>query len=51
MQYINPIEILGLSNVDDTTSIDNEIVKKQNENYLLTLTYQTMDFLNITDFN
>ncbi|MBL0278892.1 MAG: hypothetical protein IPQ11_00960 [Bacteroidetes bacterium] len=28
MQYINPIEILGLSNVEDTTSIDNEIVKK-----------------------
>ncbi|MBK9556561.1 MAG: hypothetical protein IPO47_12165 [Bacteroidetes bacterium] len=28
MQYINPIEILGLSNVADTTSIDNEIVKK-----------------------
>jgi hypothetical protein len=28
MQYINPIEILGLSNAADTTSIDNEIVKK-----------------------
>lgn len=28
MQYINPIEILGLSNVTDTTSIDNEIIKK-----------------------
>ncbi|QQR98878.1 MAG: hypothetical protein IPK18_05020 [Sphingobacteriales bacterium] len=28
MQYINPIEILGLSNVEDTTSIDNEIVRK-----------------------
>ena len=28
MQYINPIEILGLSNVEDTTSVDNEIVKK-----------------------
>ena len=28
MQYINPIEILGLSNVVDTTSIDNEIVRK-----------------------
>lgn len=28
MQYINPIEILGLSSVADTTSIDNEIVKK-----------------------
>ena len=28
MQYINPIEILGLSNVNDTTSIDNEIVRK-----------------------
>lgn len=28
MQYINPIEILGLSNVADTTNIDNEIVKK-----------------------
>ena len=28
MQYINPIEILGLSSVVDTTSIDNEIVKK-----------------------
>lgn len=28
MQYINPIEILGLSNVVDTTSIDNEIIKK-----------------------
>lgn len=28
MQYINPIEILGLSNVEDTTSIDNEIIKK-----------------------
>lgn len=28
MQYINPIEILGLSGVADTTSIDNEVVKK-----------------------
>ena len=28
MQYINPIEILGLSNVEDTLSIDNEIIKK-----------------------
>lgn len=28
MQYINPIEILGLSSVADTTSIDNEIVRK-----------------------
>ncbi|WP_035671304.1 hypothetical protein [Flavobacterium sp. 83] len=28
MQYINPIEILGLSNARDATSIDNEIVKK-----------------------
>ncbi|MCX8470149.1 MAG: hypothetical protein ORN55_00080 [Chitinophagaceae bacterium] len=28
MQYINPIEILGLSNSTDTTSIDNEIIKK-----------------------
>ena len=28
MQYINPIEILGLSNVTDTTDIDSEIVKK-----------------------
>ena len=28
MQYINPIEILGLSNVTDTTSIDNETIKK-----------------------
>lgn len=28
MQYINPIEILGLSSVVDTTSIDNEFVKK-----------------------
>src|SRR5438132_1193370 len=28
MQYINPIEILGLSNATDTTSIDNEIIKK-----------------------
>jgi hypothetical protein len=28
MQYINPIEILGLSNTIDTTSIDNEIIKK-----------------------
>ena len=28
MQYINPIEILGLSSVADTASIDNEIVKK-----------------------
>jgi hypothetical protein len=26
--YINPIEILGLSNATDTSSIDNEIVKK-----------------------
>jgi hypothetical protein len=26
--YVNPIEILGLSNVSDTTNIDNEIVKK-----------------------
>ncbi|MDP3665805.1 MAG: hypothetical protein Q8R50_03925 [Sediminibacterium sp.] len=26
--FINPIEILGLSDVTDTTSIDNEIVKK-----------------------
>jgi hypothetical protein len=26
--YVNPIEILGLSNATDTTSIDNEIVKK-----------------------
>ena len=28
MQYINPIEILGLSNVTDTTSIDNDTIKK-----------------------
>jgi hypothetical protein len=28
MQYINPIEILGLSSLADTTSIDNEIVRK-----------------------
>jgi hypothetical protein len=28
MQYINPIEILGLSSVADTASIDNEIVRK-----------------------
>jgi hypothetical protein len=28
MQYINPIEILGLSNVSDTASIDNELVRK-----------------------
>ncbi len=28
MQYINPIEILGLSNVTDTTNIDNETIKK-----------------------
>lgn len=28
MQYINPIEILGLSNVADTASIDNDIVRK-----------------------
>lgn len=28
MQYINPIEILGLSNVTDTMNIDNEIIKK-----------------------
>jgi hypothetical protein len=28
MQYINPIEILGLSNSTDTRSIDNEIIKK-----------------------
>ena len=28
MQFINPIEILGLSSVADTTSIDNEIVRK-----------------------
>jgi hypothetical protein len=28
MNFINPIEILGLSNVTDTTSIDNEIVRK-----------------------
>ena len=27
--YINPIEILGLSNASDTNSIDNEIVKKE----------------------
>ncbi len=26
--YVNPIEILGLSNATDTTSIDNEIIKK-----------------------
>lgn len=26
--YVNPIEILGLSNATDTTSIDNEIVRK-----------------------
>ena len=26
--YVNPIEILGLSNANDTASIDNEIVKK-----------------------
>jgi hypothetical protein len=26
--YVNPIEILGLSNATDTTSIDNELVKK-----------------------
>jgi hypothetical protein len=26
--YVNPIEILGLSNATDTSSIDNEIVKK-----------------------
>ncbi len=26
--YVNPIEILGLSNTTDTTSIDNEIIKK-----------------------
>ncbi|MEI6313084.1 MAG: hypothetical protein WCP57_12555 [Bacteroidota bacterium] len=28
MQYINPLEILGLSNATDSSSIDNEIVKK-----------------------
>lgn len=28
MQYINPIEILGLSNVTDKTNIDNETIKK-----------------------
>ncbi len=28
MQYINPIEILGLSNTTEALSIDNEIVKK-----------------------
>lgn len=28
MQYINPIEILGLSNATDTTSIDNDKIKK-----------------------
>lgn len=28
MQYINPIEILGLSNTTDTANIDNEIIKK-----------------------
>lgn len=28
MQYINPIEILGLSNIEDTSIIDNEIIKK-----------------------
>ena len=28
MQYINPIEILGLSNVADTTKIDIETIKK-----------------------
>jgi len=28
MQYINPIEILGLSNATDTTCIDNETIKK-----------------------
>lgn len=28
MQYINPIEILGLSNATDTTSIDSETIKK-----------------------
>ncbi len=28
MQYINPIEILGLSNATDTTSIDTETIKK-----------------------
>ena len=28
MQYINPIEILELSNATDTTSIDNETIKK-----------------------
>lgn len=28
MQYINPIEILGLSNATDITSIDNETIKK-----------------------
>ena len=26
--YVNSIEILGLSNANDTTSIDNEILKK-----------------------
>jgi hypothetical protein len=28
MQYINPVEILGLSNATDTTNIDNETIKK-----------------------
>lgn len=28
MQYINPIEILELSKMVDTTHIDNEIIKK-----------------------
>ena len=28
MQYINPIEILGLSDATNTTSIDNEIIRK-----------------------
>lgn len=28
MQYINPIELLGLSNATDTTSIDTETIKK-----------------------
>ena len=51
MQYINPIEILGLSDVIEIANIDNQIIKKPNVNYLLILIYLIMVFLNIMDFS
>lgn len=51
IMYVNPIEILELTNIDDTSIIDNEIIKKQSVSYLLILICLIMEYLNIMGYN